>query len=187
MRGRVGNRSWKTFRFCESGWRSVSLQQTDLVRHIQKRQQTKQKSDSARMRVPNVSSRSSVGANMTPMIDVVFLLIIFFLVSSHLAKQENRLPLDLPTAGSFLPADFEAAPLTISVDQNADIRVSARVVQMEDLKGILVDHFSEQGVAAAIRIRTDRSVEYRYVEPILREAARIGITDASIAVRELQQ
>lgn len=37
---------------------------------------------------------------MTPMIDVVFLLIIFFLVSSHLAKQENQVELDLPTAAS---------------------------------------------------------------------------------------
>ncbi len=37
---------------------------------------------------------------MTPMIDVTFLLIIFFLVSSHLAKQENFLKLDLPTAAA---------------------------------------------------------------------------------------
>ena len=34
------------------------------------------------------------------MIDVVFLLIIFFLVSSHLARQESQLPLPLPDAVS---------------------------------------------------------------------------------------
>ncbi len=55
------------------------------------------------MRLPNQSGRHSVGANMTPMIDVVFLLIIFFLVSSHLARQENRLPLDLPVASTYGP------------------------------------------------------------------------------------
>ena len=38
--------------------------------------------------------------NMAPLIDVVFLLIIFFLVSSHLAQQEVQLELDLPTAAS---------------------------------------------------------------------------------------
>ena len=52
------------------------------------------------MRVPSNLSRGSVGFNMTPMIDVVFLLIIFFLVSSHLARQEVQLDLDLPPATS---------------------------------------------------------------------------------------
>ena len=37
---------------------------------------------------------------MTPMIDVTFLLIIFFLVSSHLAQQELQVDLELPAAAS---------------------------------------------------------------------------------------
>ncbi len=37
---------------------------------------------------------------MTPMIDVVFQLIIFFLVASHLARQETQVEVDLPTAAS---------------------------------------------------------------------------------------
>jgi len=52
------------------------------------------------MRVVSNLSRGSLGFNMTPMIDVVFLLIIFFLVSSHLAQQETQLELDLPEATS---------------------------------------------------------------------------------------
>ena len=38
--------------------------------------------------------------DMTPMIDVVFQLLIFFLVASHLARQEVQLQLDLPDAGT---------------------------------------------------------------------------------------
>lgn len=53
---------------------------------------------------------------MTPMIDVVFLLIVFFLVSSHLAKQESRLPLPLPDAESGLPsAERQTARVTVNV------------------------------------------------------------------------
>jgi len=136
------------------------------------------------MQVPDVRHRRTASANMTPMIDVVFLLIIFFLVSSHLARQENRLPLDLPIASSFGPIDPERAALTISVDANADWRVGGKVVQAEQLAGVLRDHRDRQGRTAAIRIRTDRGIQYRYVEPILRAAARAGITDATIAVRE---
>ena len=52
------------------------------------------------MRTPNHTQDGGVHFNMTPMIDVVFLLIIFFLVSSHLAKQEVHLELPLPAADS---------------------------------------------------------------------------------------
>ena len=135
------------------------------------------------MQVPSSINRRSVGANMTPMIDVVFLLIIFFLVSSHLARQENHLPLDLPVAGSYGPNDPEKAPLTISVDSNADWRVGGDVVDEASMAAILRDHRERNGATAAVRIRTDRSVQYRFVEPILRAAAKAGVTDAAIAVR----
>ena len=136
------------------------------------------------MQIPNQGNRRSVGANMTPMIDVVFLLIIFFLVSSHLARQENRLPLELPVASTFDPVDPDKAPLTISVDQQARWLVSGDIVDLSSVRAILSDLKANQGSDAAIRIRTDGAVEYKQVEPLLREAALAGITDAAIAVRE---
>ena len=118
------------------------------------------------------------------MIDVIFLLIIFFLVSSHLARQENRLPLDLPTASTFDPFNPEGAPLTVSVDRQAQWLVGGNVVELPELRAVFADLVDRQGADAAIRIRTDGEVQYRYVEPILREAALTGISDAAIAVRE---
>lgn len=121
---------------------------------------------------------------MTPMIDVVFLLIIFFLVSSHLARQENRLPLELPRASNFDPIDPETAPLTISVDQQAQVRVGGNVVDIDALRKILAEARNPSDRKAAIRIRTAGDVQYKYIEPLLREAALAGITDAAIAVRQ---
>lgn len=118
------------------------------------------------------------------MIDVIFLLIIFFLVSSHLARQENRLPLDLPLASTFDPVDPERAPLTISVNREAQWLVSGDVVDVVQLRDALSELVQRQGLDAAIRIRTDGAVQYRFVEPVLREAALLGISDAAIAVRE---
>ena len=136
------------------------------------------------MKIPSSTSHPSAGANMTPMIDVVFLLIIFFLVSSHLARQENRLPLELQLASAFDSVDPEKAPLTISVDNQAKFRVGGKQVDLDTLKSILSDWSKEAGQDAAIRIRTDGRVQYQYVEPVLREAALIGVTDAAIAVRK---
>ncbi len=121
------------------------------------------------------------------MIDVVFLLIIFFLVSSHLARQENRLPLDLPVAATFAPVDVERAALTISVDKTSQWRVSGDVVQLADLRQALAKYHDQHGLNSSVRIRTDGAIAYRYVEPLLRESAKAGITDVMIAVREERQ
>jgi biopolymer transport protein ExbD len=74
--------------------------------------------------------------------------------------------------------------VTISVNRQAQWLVAGNVVDVPALKDVLSDLVERQGSAAAIRIRTDGAVQYRYVEPILREAALKGITDAAIAVRE---
>ena len=136
------------------------------------------------MRVPTSDRRTAIGANMTPMIDVVFLLIIFFLVSSHLARQENHLPLDLPVAATFQPEDPDKQALTISLDDAASLRVRGNIVSIETLRSLLGDLKSKDGDRAAIRIRVDGQVQYALVEPVLREAALAGVTDASIAVRD---
>ena len=62
--------------------------------------------------------------------------------------------------------------------------VAGKVVDLTALRSILADLRNQMGPDAAIRIRTDAAVQYQYVEPVLREAALAGVTDASIAVRE---
>ncbi len=52
------------------------------------------------MKSPKYQPRGSLEFNMTPMIDVTFLLIIFFLVSSNMAQQETAVELNLPSAES---------------------------------------------------------------------------------------
>ncbi|TWU24153.1 biopolymer transport protein ExbD [Novipirellula galeiformis] len=139
------------------------------------------------MRVPNPNNVSPVGANMTPMIDVVFLLIIFFLVSSHLARQENYLPVDLPIASTFLPASPDRVALTVTVDAESNYRISGDIIAADQLQAILLDHVGRSGANASLRLRTDGSVVYQYIEPILREAALVGIHDVTISVREANQ
>ena len=121
---------------------------------------------------------------MTPMIDVVFLLIIFFLVSSHLARQENRLPLDLPVTTTFNNVNPERAPLTISIDDQGEWRVGGDKVDLDQLKQALQDHRAKAGRTASLRIRSQGDIPYRYVEPVLKEAAKSGILDTSIAVQQ---
>jgi len=64
---------------------------------------------------------------MTPMIDVVFLLIIFFLVSSHLQRQETQQELDLPVAQASIEDEAKPTPrVTINVLEDGSMVVSGQ-------------------------------------------------------------
>jgi biopolymer transport protein ExbD len=140
------------------------------------------------MRVARVQDRGSLEFNMTPMIDVTFLLIIFFLVSSHLAKQEVQLELDLPTAASGQEANDEheeARRVTVNVQADGAMHLGSETVTSQELTERLAFEGRQatgQGEDLEVRIRCDRSVPYRAIEPIMLACARGGVWRVTFAV-----
>ena len=135
------------------------------------------------MRVPTSSRRSRVGFNMTPMIDVVFLLIIFFLVSSHLARQETHVELDLPEARTGIDERSTPAPrVTLNLMPDGRILWGARPVSLEELRRRLQTRRATAEQPLIVRIRGDRNVAYRTIEPILRHCAEAGVAEVAFAV-----
>jgi len=135
------------------------------------------------MRVPSNLRRGRFGFNMTPMIDVVFLLIIFFLVSSHLARQESQMPLPLPTAQTGNRAgDDESPRVVVNVDGSGKITVFGRTVDATQLTEVLAMSAEKSGKSLQVRIRCDRRVPYASVEPVLLASARTGIWNVTFAV-----
>ena len=135
------------------------------------------------MKVPTNLRTGSLGFNMTPMIDVVFLLIIFFLVSSHLAKRESQLELPLPTAKSGQPNRDENVPrLTVNVLRDGTLLLAGRTVNPSQLAQWLRRKLDAVGTNLQVRIRADRATAYRFVEPIMLACARVGIWDVAFAI-----
>lgn len=135
------------------------------------------------MRVPSFARTTEVGFNMTPMIDVVFQLIIFFLVSSHLAKQEVHIKLPLPSAESGEKATDEEKPhLTINVLADGTLHLAGRAISPVELQARLLERRQDLGEDVEVRIRSDRTVPYRHVEPIMLACARAGVWNVTYAV-----
>jgi biopolymer transport protein ExbD len=135
------------------------------------------------MRVPSTIGRSDIGINLTPMIDVVFQLIIFFLVSSHLVKQEAQMALPLPVADSGQePADEAGKRLTLNVLSDGSLLLAGRRVRTEELPSRLSEVAAQQPGPLEIRIRADRTVPYRFVDPVLTACARAGLWDVKFSV-----
>jgi biopolymer transport protein ExbD len=117
---------------------------------------------------------------MTPMIDVVFQLIIFFLVSSHLAKQEVLLPLRLPLAETGQPGPAPATA-TINVLPDGTLLYHSRPVTPKLLEELLVQ-MRQARQQPQVRIRADRDVPYQYVQPVLSACWQAGVRDVTFSV-----
>ena len=126
----------------------------------------------------------STTINMTPMIDVVFLLIIFFLVSSHLADQEQHVELELPTAASGLSDLAERETLVINVMPTGEWRLAGAVVGTAEISQAMRRRTMAAAQPIQLRIRTDGGVPYERHEPLLKLAAEAGIGDIVFSVFE---
>ena len=130
-------------------------------------------------------TNSEVTFDVTPMIDIVFLLIIFFLVSSHLARQEARLQLELPEAGSgdLITADGKRQIyVNLRGDQRrGTILVHGRVVTATELERRLSKIRASETRPLQIVLRGEQGLPYRFVSPALKAAQRAKISDVSIA------
>ncbi len=135
------------------------------------------------MRAPTTLMRGSLGFNMTPMIDVVFLLIIFFLVSSNLAQQEVQLEVNLPDAASGKrPEDDDTRRIVINVLSENHIQVGTEVVTPKRLADLIRYEGDRTEGKMEVRIRANRRVPYGVFEPILVACTRANVWNVSFAV-----
>jgi biopolymer transport protein ExbD len=75
--------------------------------------------------------------NMTPMIDVVFQLLIFFLVATRFAEEERELDVQLPVASESRPLTARLKETLVNIDVEGRYFVGTRQVTLAELDAIL--------------------------------------------------
>ena len=137
------------------------------------------------MRSPHNLNPGQLSLNLTPMIDVVFLLIIFFLVSSQLIQQETGVELNLPTAltGKLQPDEQNASKKEIiNILPDGSILLRTQPTTLDGLREYFLTKRVLGDKDAEVVIRTDKDVPYGKIEPILVLCAKSGIWKISYDV-----
>ena len=138
------------------------------------------------MRIPTRPRTHGLSFNITPLIDVVLLLIIFFLAASHLARSESLMDVDLPDAEQ-AEKDEEQIPrrLIVTITDESRMYVGDREVTLPQVEEMIISGRHGAGERKfEVRIRSDRSVPYREIEPILLACARHGVAQVGFAVMQ---
>ena len=102
--------------------------------------------------------------NLTPMIDMVFLLLIFFLVSSEFAKDDAKeMPVDLPTASAALPMTAKPKMIYINVTSTGQFIVDEQLLSGKELESVLSRAVRDNPLGQSAVIRADKQVAYQQV------------------------
>ena len=143
------------------------------------------------------NSEETLETPITQMIDIVFLLIIFFVVTASVDKDLVDETINLAQAKN-TNAETAAKKLSVTINmkmakdsQGRSILVGGRpkvlyniALQEKSLDGIrqaLQTVKNDTGTIVPILIRVDKNVEYRYIDELLAKAvARVGFTKVSI-------
>ncbi len=120
--------------------------------------------------------------NLTPMIDIVFLLLIFFMVGTRFTEMEREFKIQLPSVSDAHPLTSLPDEITINVSADGKIQVDGLVVTIQELENRLQTakkNYADQSVI----IRGDANGAYQNVMDVLAACNRAGIEAVSLANR----
>lgn len=129
-------------------------------------------------------SRALSALNLTPLIDVVFLLLIFFLVASRMSQEENRLEIALPSAANAVPMTIEPQELIVNIDEQGKIFVEAKEMSLDDFDNMVRLLMVNNPTGHSVIIRGDRRVAWQVPISVMNICLRYGIPYSASTVDE---
>ncbi len=130
--------------------------------------------------------KDDIDLNLTPLIDVVFLLLIFFMVSTTFEKT-SKLKIDLPEASPSAERQPDKK-ITIGIDAKGRYYVNERQLvntQLKTLK-LALSKVSEGDSNLPVVLRADAKTPHQSVVTAMDAASQLGMTRLSISTLETQ-
>ncbi len=132
--------------------------------------------------------REEPSVNLTPLIDVVFLLLIFFMVTTTF-REESEIEINLPQASN-APMDPLPQAVEITIDRDGRFFVNQQALintQVDTLKRALRKVIGEEGEKPPVIVSADAEAPHQAVVKAMDAARQVGLTRLSIATRTLER
>ncbi len=138
------------------------------------------------MRLSRSKPASTLTFNMTPMIDIVFLLIIFFMTVSQITRTiDTPMPLPRVTSGD---EQAKMTSLTINLDQDGNIIISGKLLSVSKSLAAIktkLEASNNDPSKVKIQIRCHRECPSRHVSELFQNLSKLGFTNVRSAVSDL--
>lgn len=114
--------------------------------------------------------------DMTPMVDVMMLLVIFFMMSTTFIITHPGFSVTLPKATA---AVEQTENITVLINKDGQVAIDNRTVSLNELKSVLTGLAGKQPV---VYVKADKDVKHGVVVEVMDEMRKVGISKMSVAV-----
>jgi biopolymer transport protein ExbD len=118
--------------------------------------------------------------NFTPMIDVVFNLLLFFMVAARFVQEEREVPVQLPSASEARPLTATPSELFVNVNQLGQIFAGNREVTPTELDTFLQQAAINNPNNQTVIIRADKRVPFDFVVTVMNACNKARLFDYKI-------
>jgi biopolymer transport protein ExbD len=131
----------------------------------------------------NLRSRATPvhpGIQLAPLVDVLLLLLIFFLMTWSAARNENELDVKVPKASAAKEKTAPIGDVVVNVKADGNVVVNRRTLSAADL-GELLKNLAQLNSEQAVVIRGDEAGAYKNIISVLNICTDAGITNVAFA------
>jgi biopolymer transport protein ExbD len=112
---------------------------------------------------------------MAPMIDMVFLLLVFFMCASHLSTTQS-VPLDIPTASKAVVPKERPDRWIVNITKDGSVFSGSSPATIDDVTAMVKERLKEVP-ALKVYIRADVATPHKEVKKVMNALAEIGAAD----------
>jgi biopolymer transport protein ExbD len=129
-----------------------------------------------------ISDPEEPALNLTPMIDVILTLVIFFMVATRFTDEEKALGVKLPSVSSQGAVTAEGQPKVVNVFADGRISLGTQPVSLDDLTQQLVAARGQYHKVSVV-VRGDRNTTHGRMTEVYDACRRAGISEVAISVK----
>jgi biopolymer transport protein ExbD len=118
-------------------------------------------------------SEDEVGFQLAPMIDMTFLLLIFFMVTTKISKEQLKVDIALPTASNAISPDDLSNRDIISIDGRGEYWIGQRQVDKKELAEYMRQRFIDYP-PLKLYVRADSNTPGRKIKEFMKMASEAG-------------
>jgi biopolymer transport protein ExbD len=118
--------------------------------------------------------------NVIPLIDIVFFLLIFYLVVSKFEQEESGLAVQLPSAASAMPMTVEPQEMTVAIDERGTYAVDGKVMDENGLRDSIQQAVTNNPFNQSVIIRGDRRVPFQFVVNVMDLCNQLKVRDYKV-------
>ena len=128
-----------------------------------------------------IRKSSVIGSlSLTPLVDIVFLLLIFFLVATRFAEEDHELDVVLPTASEAQPLVVQPQQIFVNIDQDGTYFLGGQLLEPNQLEMALRQIVANNPANSSVKIRADQRSHCQSLITVMNLCNQVGILDYSV-------